>query len=93
MRNYPGGPAGYLFDQQNAPVMTIGNCASILISIIADGLLVGGFLMIQWHMFEIIEEINSCIVSSYSGITGGTLSSSMYSFTSLQSVCSTILPI
>lgn len=34
----------------------------------------------------LIESINSCIVSSYSGTTGGTLSSSTHSCTSLQSV-------
>lgn len=44
LREYPDGPLGYLFEQQTTPIMTLGNCTTIIISTMADGLLVGALL-------------------------------------------------
>ncbi|EEB86987.1 hypothetical protein MPER_15871, partial [Moniliophthora perniciosa FA553] len=38
-RGYPGGSFSYLIEQQNHPVLTLGNTASILASFWADGLM------------------------------------------------------
>lgn len=39
-RNYPGGPVGYLQDQQAIPVDTVGNAAGCITTFLADGFLV-----------------------------------------------------
>ena len=39
-RNYPGGPYMFLMEQQNTPVQTVGNTASVVASTLAEGLLV-----------------------------------------------------
>jgi hypothetical protein len=39
-RNYPGGPYAFLIEQQNRPVQTVGNSASVVASTMAEGLLV-----------------------------------------------------
>ncbi|KIJ44347.1 hypothetical protein M422DRAFT_30489 [Sphaerobolus stellatus SS14] len=39
-RNYPGGPLAYLLEQQSVPIQTAGNAESILISFMADALLI-----------------------------------------------------
>jgi len=41
-RSYPGGPFAYLVQQEGNALLTAGNAESILISFLADGLLVGG---------------------------------------------------
>jgi hypothetical protein len=47
-RGYPGGPFSYLIEQQNNPVLTLGNSASILASFWADGLMVRSFLVLYF---------------------------------------------
>ena len=39
-REYPGGPFAYMIEQQSIPLLTLGNCASILASFLADALMV-----------------------------------------------------
>ncbi|KIK58726.1 hypothetical protein GYMLUDRAFT_170514, partial [Collybiopsis luxurians FD-317 M1] len=36
---YPGGPFAYMIEQQSIPLLTLGNCASILASFLADALM------------------------------------------------------
>lgn len=44
-RNYPGGPLAFLLEQQARPANTAGNAAAIIITFLADGLLVCSFTM------------------------------------------------
>jgi hypothetical protein len=42
-RNYPGGPAAYLQEQLGNPLLAVGDAASIIVSLLADGLLVRNY--------------------------------------------------
>ncbi|KAI3607057.1 hypothetical protein WG66_007935 [Moniliophthora roreri] len=54
-RGYPGGPFNYLIEQQNHPVLTLGNSASILASFWADGLMLQRVMVLyQWNWWVII---------------------------------------
>lgn len=58
-RQYPGGPFHFLMEQQTRPVLTLANVATILVSFLADGLLVRPTLVIC----RALVHLNSTVIS------------------------------
>ncbi|KAF9004513.1 hypothetical protein BDZ89DRAFT_966912, partial [Hymenopellis radicata] len=54
LREYPGGAIGYLFGQQTAPILTLGNCTTIVISTMADGPLLYRVILLWNYRWYII---------------------------------------
>ncbi|KAF8870731.1 hypothetical protein BD779DRAFT_1454904 [Infundibulicybe gibba] len=53
-RNYPGGPAAFLTEQQGRAIMTVGNSATILASFLADGLLLNRVYILWNQRWQVV---------------------------------------